>query len=282
VVDGANHFAGRYAAGAARRKGGVYSIAPRRIRVSASPLSSMSPLAESYYSRANEMLATARQKNAATIAQLAPILGASVARGEVIHTFGSGHSEIIAREIVGRAGGLVCITSIPDPTAGFIENLVGYGTKLVERYDRQYELRRGEAVIVISNSGKNASPIEVALHAKQKGCVVIGLTSVAMSSTAKTVHPGGKNLHALSDYVLDNGGVPGDTVIQLSDTIMTGPTSTFIGASLLNWLMLSTMEWLKNNGHELPVLRSQNVPGAIEHNRKVGEKYKTRLSKQLA
>jgi uncharacterized phosphosugar-binding protein len=46
--------------------------------------------------------------------------------------------------------------------------------------------------------------------------------------------------------------------------------------------MLSTMEWLKNNGHELPVLRSQNVPGAIEHNRKVGEKYKTRLSKQLA
>jgi uncharacterized phosphosugar-binding protein len=242
----------------------------------------MPSLAASYYSRANEMLATAWEKNSATIAQLTPLLGAVVARGGMIHTFGSGHSEIIAREIVGRAGGLVCITSIPDPTAGFIENLVGYGTALVERYDRQYELRAGEVVIVISNSGKNSSPLEVALHAKKKGCVVVGLTSVAMSSTAKTVHPAGKNLHAISDYVLDNGGVPGDTVMQLTDTVATGPTSTFIGASILNWLMLSTMEWLKENGHELPVLRSQNVPGAIDHNRAVGAKYKQRLSKQLA
>jgi uncharacterized phosphosugar-binding protein len=46
--------------------------------------------------------------------------------------------------------------------------------------------------------------------------------------------------------------------------------------------MLSTMEWLKANGHDLPVLRSQNIPGAIEHNRAVGAKYKHRLSKQLA
>jgi uncharacterized phosphosugar-binding protein len=242
----------------------------------------MSPLAEAYHQRTLAMLATARERNAAVIARLAPILGASVARGEVIHTFGSGHSEIIAREIVGRAGGLVCITSINDPTAGFIENLVGYGTKLVERYDRQYELRAGEVVIVISNSGKNASPIEVALHARKKGCVVVGLTSLAMSSTAKTVHPGGQNLHALADHVLDNGGVPGDTILPVTPDILSGPTSTFIGASLLNWLMLSTMEWLRDHGHALPVLRSQNIPGAIEHNRAVGEKYKHRLSKQLA
>lgn len=242
----------------------------------------MSPLADAYYERSLALLAAAREKNAATIAALAPVLGASVARGEVIHTFGSGHSEIIAREIVGRAGGLVCITSINDPTAGFIENLVGYGTALVERYDRQYELRAGEVVIVISNSGKNSSPLEVALHAKKKGCLVVALCSLAMSTTAKTVHPGGKNLHALADYVLDNGGVPGDTVMQLTPDIATGPTSTFVGASLLNWLMLSVMEWLKANGHPLPVLRSQNIPGAIEHNRAVGAKYKHRLSKQLA
>lgn len=242
----------------------------------------MSPLASAYYDRSLAMLATAREQNAATLAALAPILGAVVARGGMLHTFGSGHSEIIAREIVGRAGGLVCIGSINDPTAGFIENLVGYGTALVERYDRQYELRPGEVVIVISNSGKNASPLEVALHAKKKGCIVVGLCSRAMSSTARTVHPGGQNLHAIADYTLDNGGVPGDTVMPLTPEIMTGPTSTFIGASLLNWLMLSTLEWLKTNGYELPVLRSQNLPGSIEHNRAVGAKYKHRLSKQLA
>ena len=63
---------------------------------------------------------------------------------------------------------------------------------------------------------------------------------------------------------------------------MSGPTSTFIGGSLLNWLMLSVVEWMRDNGHELPILRSQNMPNAIEHNRAVGEKYQTRLSRQLA
>jgi uncharacterized phosphosugar-binding protein len=242
----------------------------------------MPSLAASYYTRANQLLAAAWEKNADTLARLAPILGASVARGEMIHAFGSGHSELIAREIIGRAGGLVCVNGIPDPTAGFIENLVGYGTRLVERYDRQYELRAGEVIIVISNSGKNSSPIEVALYAKKKGCVVVGLTSVQMSSTAQTVHPDGRNLHEIADHVLDNGGVPGDTLMKLSDAVSTGPTSTFVGCSILNWLMLSTLEWLTDNGQEVPVLRSQNIPGAIEHNRQVGARYRHRLSKQLA
>ena len=78
----------------------------------------MSPLADAYFNRANEMLATARAQNAPTIARLAPILGASVARGEVIHTFGSGHSELIAREIIGRAGGLVCVVAGPPALLG--------------------------------------------------------------------------------------------------------------------------------------------------------------------
>ena len=242
----------------------------------------MSPLATAYYEKSLAMLAEARARNASVIAHLTPLLGQSIAAGGMVHTFGSGHSEIISREIVGRAGGLVCITSIPDPTAGFIENLVGYGTALVERYDRQYELRPGEVVIVISNSGKNSAPIEVALHAKRKGCLVVGLCSVAMSTTARTVHPGGRNLHAIADHVLDNGGLPGDAILPVTDAIHTGPTSTFIGCSMLNWLMVSVMEWLRDHGHELPVLRSQNLPGAIEHNRAVGARYRHRLSKQLA
>ena len=99
----------------------------------------MSPLAEAYYQKSLALLAEARARNAPVIARLTPILGQCIAAGGMVHTFGSGHSEIISREIVGRAGGLVCITGIPDPTAGFIENLVGYGTALVERYDRPYE-----------------------------------------------------------------------------------------------------------------------------------------------
>ena len=93
----------------------------------------MSSLAETYHQRAGELLARAWETNAPAIARLAPLVGASIADGGVVHTFGSGHSELISREIIGRAGGLVCVTGIIDPTGGFIENLPGYGEKLAAR-----------------------------------------------------------------------------------------------------------------------------------------------------
>ncbi|MEJ6602027.1 MAG: sugar isomerase domain-containing protein [Verrucomicrobiia bacterium] len=241
----------------------------------------MSSPAESYFDTAREMLNRARDLNAATIKTVGALIGKSIAEGGVLHTFGSGHSEIIGREIIGRAGGLMPVSGIFDPGAGFSENIVGYGTRLAERYDNTNGLHAGEVIIVISNSGKNASPIEVALHAKKKGLTVIGLTSVAMSTTAKTVHPGGQNLHAVSDHVLDNLGVSGDAIVNVTETQMAGPTSTFIGATLLNLLALEAMTWLRDNGHELPVVRSQNLPGGMEANIELSKRYRTRLSKLI-
>lgn len=242
----------------------------------------MASIAETYYATATAMLARAREQNAPVLKKLGAIVGASVAGGGVIHTFGSGHSEVIGREIIGRAGGLVCVSGLFDPTGGFIENMVGYGTKIAERYDRQYGLLPGETIIVISNSGKNSSPIEVALYAKQKGLTVIGLTCVEMSKSAPTVHPDGKKLHEVADHVLDNLGRPGDAIAPVTEGVMAGPTSTLIGATLLNLLMLETIDWLKSGDHPLPILRSQNMPDAIEYNRGLGAKYKGRLSRQLA
>ena len=128
-------------------------------------------------------------------------------------------------------------------------------------------------MIVISNSGKNASPIDVALYAKAKGLNVVALTCMAMSMATASQHASGKRLFEVADHVLDNGGVPGDAIVDFGGGINAGPTSTLIGCSVLNWLMLSVMEWLRDNGHPLPVLRSQNLPGAIEHNREVGSRY---------
>ncbi|MFI5356279.1 MAG: sugar isomerase domain-containing protein [Opitutales bacterium] len=241
----------------------------------------MTSLASSYFDAVTALQVRARDTNAAVIATCAAVIGESIAREGVLHTFGSGHSDVIAREIVGRAGGLACVSSLIDPTGGFIENMVGYGTTLAERYDRQHGLRAGEVIIVISNSGKNSAPIEVALYAKAKGLTVIGLTSRQMSSTSPTVHPGGRKLHEIADHVLDNLGVPGDTLIDTGGGLMSGPTSTLIGALLLNLLMLEVIAWLKAHGHPLPVLRSQNIPGTIEHNRQVGAKYLHRLSRLL-
>ena len=242
----------------------------------------MSSLTDSYHARAKELLDRAWTLNAPTIATLAPILGASIARGGVIHTFGSGHSELISREIIGRAGGLVCVSGIIDPTGGFIENLPGYGLKLVERYDRQYQLRPDEVIIVISNSGKNGSPVDVATYARSKGMTVVALTCMAMSRETPSQHPSGKRLFEVADHVLDNGGVSGDAIVEVTPGIHAGPTSTLIGCSVLNWLTLAAIDWLKANNHPLPILRSQNLPGAIEHNRELGRRYAGRLSRQLA
>jgi uncharacterized phosphosugar-binding protein len=238
-------------------------------------------LADSYYQRATDLLAQAREKNAATLRAVAPLVGRSIADGGVLHTFGSGHSEMIAREIIGRAGGLMPVTGLFDPGYGFSENVVGYGTRLAQRHDHHYGMRTGEVIIVISNSGKNASPIEVGLYAKQKGMIVVGLTSLAMSTTAKTVHPGGKNLHAVADYTLDNLGVPGDAITEVTPGQFAGPTSTLIGCTLLNLLMLDVLEWLRDHGCSLPLVRSQNLPGGMEANIELSQKYRTRLSKLI-
>jgi uncharacterized phosphosugar-binding protein len=103
-----------------------------------------------------------------------------------------------------------------------------------------------------------------------------------MSKVTPSQHPGGKRLFEVADHVLDNGGMPGDAIVQAGDGVMAGPTSTFIGCSVLNWLMLAVIDWLKAGGHPLPILRSQNLPGAIEHNRALAQQYKGRLSRQLA
>lgn len=242
-------------------------------------------LSATYADAVTALLARARERNAATLQRLGAVIGESLATGGVLHTFGSGHSEIIAREIIGRAGGLVCVSGLYDPTGGFIENLVGYGTKLAERYDRAHGLRAGETIIVISNSGKNSSPIEVALYAKAKGLTVVALTCVAMAEVSATVHPGGRKLHELADHVLDNCGTVGDALIEVpggATPAKAGPSSTLAGALLLNLLALEVTAWLTAHGHTPPILRSQNLPGAIEYNRELALKYKGRLSRQLA
>ncbi|MCU0792786.1 MAG: sugar isomerase domain-containing protein [Opitutaceae bacterium] len=241
----------------------------------------MPTLSDTYYADSLAMLARAREVNAPVLAAIAPRIAASLAAGGVLHAFGSGHSEMIAREIIGRAGGLMPVTGLFDPGYGFSENVVGYGTRLAQRHDHHYGLRAGETIIVISNSGKNASPIEVALYAKQKGVHVVGLTSVAMSSTAATVHPGGRNLHAVADHVLDNLGVTGDAITEIMPGRFAGPTSTFIGCTLLNLLMLDVIQWLRDHGHELPLVTSQNIPGGMEANIALSARYRTRLSKLI-
>lgn len=242
----------------------------------------MGKLADQYFAEAIRTQQEAYEKNKATLQKLGPIIGKSLAEDGVLHTFGSGHSDIIGREIIGRAGGLVCISGIQDPTAGFIENLNGYGTRLAERYARFYGMKEGEVIIVISNSGKNASPIEVALEAKKRGLTVVALTCMAMTREVQSQHESGKKLFEVADYVLDNNGVTGDAIVPIPGTdVKAGPTSTLGGALLLNLLQMEVIHYLADNDLPLPLLRSQNLEGAMEKNQELARKYNPRLSRPI-
>lgn len=239
-------------------------------------------LKENYFKTTQVLLERVYLQNQAEIERLAPLVAKSIADGGVMHTFGSGHSEIIGREMVGRAGGLVCVSAILDMTGGFIENLEGYGRELAARYDRNHGLKEGEFIIVISNSGKNCSPIEVAEYAKEKGLKVIALTSVGMAQKVKTTHSGGKMLHEIADFVFDNCGSFGDAIVELHEKgKFAGPTSTMAGGLLINLLQMEILDELHKLGVEAPLLRSQNTDGAMEANRDLARSYKGRLSKPL-
>ena len=166
------------------------------------------PLSQKFFDVSSAMQDKVFADNAETLKEAGKRIAKSIAADGVLHTFGSGHSQILASEIERRAGGLVPVSSIYDPADGWPEQILGYGARLFQRYVYQYEVQASDVVLVISNSGRNAAPIEVAIEAKAAGMQVIAMTSLEMSKKTTSRHPSGKKLYELADLVLDNGGIP--------------------------------------------------------------------------
>ena len=239
-------------------------------------------LAQDFYESARALQASVLEKNRETLKVAGRRVAESIARDGVLHTFGSGHSQILAAEIERRAGGLVPVSSINDPADGWPEQIVGYGARLFQRYAYQYAVQAGDLVLVISNSGRNASPIEVALEAKAAGLEVIVLTSLDMSKSTSSRHSSGKKLYEIGDYVLDNGGVPGDAALDAPGfPYKVGPTSTMSGALLLNLLSMEIIEQLIAMDVTPPTYVSQNADGGAEHNEALAKKYRHRIRKPI-
>jgi uncharacterized phosphosugar-binding protein len=224
----------------------------------------------------------ALKKNAENLQKLGALLGESLASGGVLHVFGSGHSGIVAREIVHRAGGLVPVSMIHDPTSGWAETIPGYGKRLLARYQAQYGLEKGEMAVIVSNSGRNPSPVEVAEGCAEAGLHSVAVTSLPMAAETKPAFPGGRLLCEVAETVLDNGVPGGDACLELpGHSLKTGPVSTFSGALLLQALVLEAIEWLQEKGHPAPILQSANTPGGREFNEKLSARYRHRLCRPL-
>jgi len=206
-------------------------------------------------------------------------ISASIDNGGILHVFGSGHSVLVAREIVGRAGGLVPINLISDPTEGFAERCEGYAPLLLDDYAHRYGLHPGEGMLIISNSGINPSPVEMALEARKRGLFTVGLTSLEHSKSIDSRHSSGKKLYELVHVVLDNGGIYGDASVEVPGLKQkVGPLSTIAGAFILNILVGRVIEKMLEDGRTPPVLLSLNIEGSDVANEEVLAPYRGRLS----
>lgn len=215
--------------------------------------------------------------NSESVPAVADIVAESIAHGGVLHVFGSGHSNLLAQEMFYRAGGLAPVNAMLDvnlsifgtsrPT--WVERLEGYAESVFASYD----VRPGEVLLIISNSGINPVPIDMAIGAKKRGLIPVAIGSASIYRGAESRHSSEESLFDIADYVLDTRVPYGDAIAEIDD-IRAGAVSTLLGSALLNLLTIAIVEKL---GENAPVFVSQNIPGGDEANRALVERYRGRI-----
>ncbi|MBL9128588.1 MAG: SIS domain-containing protein [Verrucomicrobiales bacterium] len=211
--------------------------------------------------------ACANQRDA--LEKAAALVARALAADRFLYAFGTGHSHMLAEEIFYRAGGLARACAILEPPLMLHESAsgssrheqrTGEAAALLDRYP----IAAGDVLVIASNSGRNAVPVEMALTARERGLATIAITSLAHSRAFPSRHPSGKRLFEIADVVLDNAGVPGDAALELPGLPRrVGPTSTLVGAFLIDAFVVRAIELALAAGHVPDVYASSNadVPG---------------------
>ena len=187
-------------------------------------------------------------------------------KGGMLYTFGTGHGHLLALEIFYRAGGMARVCPILDEE--LMLHVSAAGSTLKEREEsrvplllEKYPVKSGDVLLAISNSGRNAVPVLLARAARERGAYVIALTSMQHSSAVSSRNSLHLRLFETADLVLDNGGVLGDASFQAADGTMVGPTSTAVGAAILQSIVCRVKEISLAEGFEADYFKSSNVDG---------------------
>ncbi len=224
---------------------------------------------ERYFDHILTLLSEIREKEADSIHAAADLAAKTIMNGSIIQAFGSGHSRAAAMEISQRAGGLVPVKLLDEPSQGRYEKVKGVGTM----YMQEVDARPGDCFIIISNSGTNPLPVEIASCAKKVGCSVIAVTSKEIANQKEGIH-----LHDVADVVLDLHSCEGDAAMFVEGVrSKVCGTSSVCADVILNSVMLEAIEKMAEKGYEPPVLLSGNVEGGMEYGRQLVMRYMDRL-----
>ena len=237
-----------------------------------------------YFSHVQELLKTVEKNEGEAMNLVAEEVANAIECDGIIHLFGCGHSHLLTEETYFRAGGLVPVRPILHEPLMLHEGAVQSST--LERQNNyagifmeDQDIRSGDVMIVFSNSGRNPVPIDVALIAKAKGAIVVGITSITYAKSQPSLHKDEKYLHNVVDMVIDNHVPTGDAVLNHPFVAVSyGPVSTTIGATIINHMFAKAIGLLAEQGIDAPVFLSGNLAGADQHNQALVDKYKNRIT----
>jgi uncharacterized phosphosugar-binding protein len=244
-----------------------------------------STLAGQFFDAAIGLLQRVRDEEAGAVEAAGTLIADTVADGGRLFAFGAGHSSLAAQDLVYRAGSLALMNLLAVPGAVGVDVMPATLGSALERVDGlasavldSSPARSGDLLVIVSLSGRNSLPVEMAMHARDLGLKVIGVTSVAYASETKSRHSSGTYLKDHCDVVLDSKIAIGDAVLTL-DTIPApfASASTVVTSALLQAVMATAAGTLADRGIEPPLLRSGNVDGGHEWNGRVFEEYADRI-----
>lgn len=198
----------------------------------------------------------------------------SILSGRMVHVFGSGHSRIMVEEMWPRYGSFPGFNPIVELSltfhnlvvgangqrqAMFLENVSG----LADRILRNYDLSSQDTALIISSSGTNVVPVEMAELFRQKGVRVVGLITKEHSEKSLAKRDDGRKLGHFCDLVLDTGAPVGDAMVYVPGLeTPVSPGSTVGGAMLINCLKAETARQLTEAGQPPKVLTAGALVGA--------------------
>lgn len=216
-----------------------------------------------------------------TLEEVAKVIYQSLSKDGVLHVFGSGHSHTIAEELFHRAGGLVPVNAILEDylmphkgpsRVGPLERSKGIASIIFNAH----EIKKGECLILSSNSGINAVTSELAQIAKENGVITIGITSLTHSK--KSPSRGVPKLYEVVDYVIDTGSPHGDACVSLKGLdVKVCPLSSLLNVMIAQLIVARVCEMYVEKGDIPPVYQSANTEGGDERNKTLEKKYRSRI-----
>ena len=238
---------------------------------------------KAYLKNIHRLLGHLENTQEQVIEQVAEACAECIFNGGLLYFFGTGHSHMICEEPFYRAGGLAAIYPILETDlmlhegaskSSSYERIEGLGNVVVSHTP----LGKGDVLFLISNSGRNCAIIDAALEAKKRGAITVAITSINHTTSVTSRHSNGLNLYQVCDFVLDNGGVVGDASVELEGLKQKiAPTSSVIDITLVNLVLVNTVELLLRKGMAPPVFTSANTDEGDSANKNILETYKPRI-----